>query len=63
MASAGSGLWGLIAHRPANLVATVAAMPDVAKVEVVKSEAGAALQSAATAVALPTAVVTMAAKP
>ncbi len=41
--SAFSLVWGLVAHKQVNLVATVAAMPEVAKVETMPTEAGAAL--------------------
>src|SRR5712664_3948149 len=46
LASTASGIWGLIAHKQANMVATVAAMPEVAKVETMPTQAGAALASA-----------------
>ena len=42
-----SGIWGMIAHKQANLVATVAKMPEVTKVETVPTAAGIALASAA----------------
>jgi hypothetical protein len=49
--SVAAGMWGLVAHKQANLVATVAAMPEVAKVETVSTAAGINLASAATAAA------------
>lgn len=45
-ASTVAGIWGLISHKQANMVATVAAMPEVAKVETMLTQAGAALASA-----------------
>ncbi len=45
-ASVGAGVWGLIAHKQANVVAAVAAMPEVAKVETVPTPAGVALANA-----------------
>lgn len=50
-ASAGAGVWGVVAHKQANMVAAVAAMPEVAEVKTVPTPAGAALAAAATAVA------------
>src|SRR6266567_3653493 len=38
-ASAFAGVWGLISHKKANMVAVVAAMPEVAKVEVLPTSA------------------------
>ncbi len=35
-----AGVWGLLAHKQVNLVATVAAMPEVAKVETTPTRAG-----------------------
>lgn len=51
-------VWTLFAHKQANLVATVAAMPEVAKVETVNTAAGRDL--AATVRSTPEAVVTVA---
>lgn len=56
--SAGTLVWGAIAHREVNLVATVAALPNVSKVETVSTQAGRDL-AAATGSTL-TAVVTVA---
>lgn len=44
--SAVAGIWGLIAHKQVNMVAAVAAMPEVAKVETMPTAAGVALASA-----------------
>lgn len=41
-----AGIWGLISHKQANMVATVAAMPEVAKVETMPTPSGVALASA-----------------
>jgi hypothetical protein len=57
-ASAGAGILGLIAHKQSNVVATVAAMPEVAKVEMVPSKAG--IDLAAAVPSAPGAVVTVA---
>jgi len=40
LGSAGAGIWGLIAHKQVNVVATVAAMPEVAKVETMRTTEG-----------------------
>lgn len=40
------GVWGIIAHRQQNMVATVAAMPEVSKVEMVPTAAGMAIANA-----------------
>jgi hypothetical protein len=53
----GGALWGMIAHKQANMVATVAAMPEVAKVTTVPSPAGDALADAVNVAPPPTAVV------
>ncbi|HXE51263.1 MAG TPA: hypothetical protein VN663_22990 [Ramlibacter sp.] len=58
---AASGTWGVITHKQANLVATVAKMPEVAKVETMPTAEGVALADAATAAApMPGALVTVA---
>lgn len=63
LAAFGSGVWGLITHKQANMVATVAAMPDVAEVKVMPTQAGVDLANAAraTTTPIPGAVVTVAA--
>lgn len=43
---AGMGWWSHQTHSPANAVAVVAAMPEVAKVEVVPTQAGLDLKAA-----------------
>ncbi len=53
-----AGIWGLIAHKQVNLVATVAAMPEVSKVEVVPTQAGVDIANAVPAA--PGTVVTVA---
>lgn len=45
-ASAVAGIWGLVANKKTNLVATVAAMPEVAKVEAMPTPEGVALAAA-----------------
>jgi hypothetical protein len=45
-ASAASGVWGLVVHKQVNMVAAVAAMPEVAKVEMKPTEAGVGIASA-----------------
>ncbi len=57
-ASTFSGVWGLVAHKQANMVAVVAALPEVAKVEVMPTPAGVAL--ATSVPPTPGAVVTIA---
>lgn len=42
-----AGIWGLVAHKRQNLVATVAAMPEVAKVEMLPTPAGVKIAEAA----------------
>jgi hypothetical protein len=56
--AAGVGIWGLVAHKQANVVATVAAMPEVNKVEMVSTAAG--LNLAAAVPSAPGSVVTVA---
>src|SRR3977135_786957 len=41
-----AGIWGWISHKQANMVATVAAMPEVAKIETMPTPSGVALASA-----------------
>lgn len=43
----GGAVWGMIAHKQANMVATVAAMPEVARVTTAPTPAGDALAEAA----------------
>ncbi len=40
LGSAGAGIWGMIAHKQVNLVSTVAAMPEVKKVETMPTQEG-----------------------
>lgn len=44
--SATAGIWSVSAHQEKNMVATVAALPDVAKVEVMPTPRGLDLQAA-----------------
>ena len=53
LASLAAGIWGMIAHKQVNLVATVAAMPEVAKVEATATHAGVALVQAVNAAGPP----------
>ena len=48
-----AGVWGMIAHKQANLVATVAAMPEISEVKTMPTAAGSSLASAANAVTGP----------
>lgn len=58
-----SGAWGLIVHKQANMVATVAKMPEVAEVKTMPTQAGIDLANAAAAAApVQGAVVTVAAR-
>jgi hypothetical protein len=41
-----AGVWGMIAHKQANVVATVAAMPEVSEVKTTATPAGVALAAA-----------------
>ncbi len=46
-AVSGAGLlWGLITHKKVNMVAAVAALPEVAKIETTPTQAGASLAAA-----------------
>lgn len=45
--AAGGMIWGTFAHKQVNMVATVAAMPEVKKVETVATQAGNTLAVAA----------------
>jgi hypothetical protein len=44
--SAGMGVWGVVSNKQTNLVQTVAAMPEVNKVELVPSQSGVDLANA-----------------
>lgn len=52
------GIWGLISHRQANMVATVAALPAVSKVEMLPTKEGVDIANAVPST--PGAVVTVA---
>ncbi len=56
--TAAVGIWGVVGHSAPNMVATVAAMPEVSKVETARTDAGVALAAAVPSV--PGSVVTVA---
>ncbi len=60
--AAAAGIWRAVARKQVNMVATVAAMPEIAEVKTMPTQAGVELQQAASAASapIPGAVVTVA---